>query len=105
MTDRGVKRARFAVLRLTGVPAVLIEGGFLTNPGEARNIASRAWRDNYAESIVRGILEYMNLAALRTPPRQVGDYRSGRGPAPSPLSVPATAPSSSVLLRDLPASD
>jgi len=102
MTDRGVKRARFAVLRLAGVPAVLIEGGFLTNPDDARNIASRPWRDNYASSIVRGILEYRNLAALRVPPRQVGDYRSGRGPAaPSPTSDPASP--SEVVLRDLPA--
>lgn len=63
MTDRGVKRARFAVLRLARVPAVLIEGGFLTNPGDARNIASRPWRDAYAAAIARGILEYRNLAA------------------------------------------
>ena len=32
--DRGIKRARFAVLRLTKTPAVLIEGGFLTERGE-----------------------------------------------------------------------
>ena len=34
--DRGIKRARFAVLRLTEVPAVLVEGGFLTEHGESR---------------------------------------------------------------------
>src|SRR5882757_9059376 len=34
--DRGIKRARFAVLRLTKVPAVLIEGGFLTEKGESK---------------------------------------------------------------------
>src|SRR6266699_1531997 len=37
--DRGIKRARFAVLRLTRVPAVIIEGGFLTERGECRLIA------------------------------------------------------------------
>ena len=108
MSDRGVKRARFAVLRLAAVPAVLVEGGFLTNPVDARNIATRAWRDSYAESIARGILEYRNLAALRAPPRQVGDYRSGRGPAaPLGRAIPETEPASgsSVLLRDLPAHD
>src|SRR6266700_4072814 len=36
--DRGIKRARFAVLRLTKVPAVLIEGGFLTEKGECKLI-------------------------------------------------------------------
>src|SRR6266511_3962241 len=36
--DRGIKRARFAVLRLTKVPAVLIEGGFLTERSEERRV-------------------------------------------------------------------
>jgi len=40
----GVKRARFAVLREATVPAVLIEGGFLTQPTEAAQIASAEWR-------------------------------------------------------------
>src|SRR6266536_1849056 len=39
--DRGIKRARFAVLRLTKVPAVLIEGGFLTEKGECKLIAQK----------------------------------------------------------------
>ena len=39
--DRGIKRARFAVLRLTKVPAVLIEGGFLTENGECKLIAQK----------------------------------------------------------------
>ncbi len=90
MTDRGVKRARFAVLRLAGVPAVLIEGGFLTNPADALKIASRPWRDDYAAAVARGILEYRNLVAHRTPPRQAGDYRAGRGPLIPTDPVPVT---------------
>jgi len=30
--DRGIKRARFHVIRATKIPAVLIEGGFLDHP-------------------------------------------------------------------------
>src|SRR5258705_10751 len=37
--DRGVHRARFVVLRDATMPAVLIEGGFLSHPVEGRNIA------------------------------------------------------------------
>jgi N-acetylmuramoyl-L-alanine amidase len=42
--DRGVKRARFAVLRLTNIPAILVEGGFLSEKEESKNIANREWR-------------------------------------------------------------
>ena len=42
--DRGVKRARFAVLRLTGIPAILVEGGFLSERQESREIATPQWR-------------------------------------------------------------
>lgn len=87
MTDRGVKRARFAVLRLAGVPAVLIEGGFLTNAGDARNIASKQWRDNYASAIATGIQEYKKLAEQKIPPREVAAYRH---PESATSSVAAT---------------
>src|SRR6266513_6512329 len=49
--DRGIKRARFAVLRLTKVPAVLIEGGFLTERGEGKLISNKDWRAKLAGAI------------------------------------------------------
>ena len=49
--DRGIKRARFAVLRLTKVPAVLIEGGFLTERGESKLISNKDWRGKLAGAI------------------------------------------------------
>lgn len=93
MFDRGVKRARFAVLRLAAVPAVLIEGGFMTNAADARKVASKQWRDNYAAAIARGILEYKKLAEQRIPPKEVAAYRN---PEPPPTQAPG------VSLRKLP---
>jgi N-acetylmuramoyl-L-alanine amidase len=73
--DRGIKRARFAVLRLTKIPAVLVEGGFLTERGESRLIAKSAWRTKLAESIATGILGYKELVDNHTRPLMVADYR------------------------------
>jgi N-acetylmuramoyl-L-alanine amidase len=74
LVDRGVKRARFKVLQLSTVPAVLIEGGFLTNPIESKRIASPVWREGLAEAITAGILEYRALAASRKIPRTVEQW-------------------------------
>ncbi|MGA9778293.1 MAG: N-acetylmuramoyl-L-alanine amidase [Verrucomicrobiia bacterium] len=57
-SDRGVKRARFAVLRDTAMPAILIEGGFMSNPVESKKIYSAAYRRRVAEAIVKGIRDY-----------------------------------------------
>jgi len=73
--DRGIKRARFAVLRLTEVPAVLVEGGFLTERGESRLIAKKDWRGRLAQAISVGIENYRALAVKNKPPMLVADYR------------------------------
>ena len=73
--DRGIKRARFAVLRLTKVPAVLIEGGFLTERGESKLISNKDWRAKLAGSIGIGIENYRALPVKKQPPTLVADYR------------------------------
>lgn len=78
MFDRGIKRARFAVLRLSKRPSVLVEGGFLSNRMEAQKIANTEWRDQLADSISVGIMEYKRLAERKTPPKLVADYRTAR---------------------------
>jgi len=80
--DRGIKRARFAVLRLTRVPAVLIEGGFLTERGESELIAKNDWRTKLAQSISVGIQNYQALADKKQPPTLVADYRRQGGSLP-----------------------
>jgi len=56
--DRGVRRARFWVLRYASCPAVLIEGGFLTNPYEEQRILRADYRETLARAIADGILMY-----------------------------------------------
>jgi len=98
--DRGIKRARFAVLRLTKVPAVLVEGGFLTERGESRLIANKDWRAKLAEAISVGIENYKALADNKQRPLIVADYRrkpskaeTTQEPSPSPTPTPSPTPS------------
>ena len=80
--DRGIKRARFAVLRLTKVPAVLIEGGFLTERGECKLISNKDWRGKLAAAIGVGIENYRELGVKKQPPMLVADYRKQTKSAP-----------------------
>ncbi|MGI9244093.1 MAG: N-acetylmuramoyl-L-alanine amidase family protein [Verrucomicrobiales bacterium] len=61
--DRGIKRARWDVLTGINKPAILFEGGFLTNPSEAKQIANYSHLKRLAGSIADGIVTYRN--ALR----------------------------------------
>lgn len=56
--DRGLKRARFVVLRLVSCPAVLVEAGYLSNDAEGRKIGSAAYRQKIAEALATGIARY-----------------------------------------------
>jgi N-acetylmuramoyl-L-alanine amidase len=82
--DRGIKRARFAVLRLTKVPAVLIEGGFLTERGECKLIANKDWRGKLAGAIGVGIENYRALGVKKQRPMLVADYRNQAKSDPIP---------------------
>jgi len=66
--DRGVRRARFAVLRDAAMPAILIEGGYMTHPSEGKRIFDAAYRRQMAAAIVRGIVAYQKLTAPPVPP-------------------------------------
>lgn len=59
--DRGLRRARYAVLRSAEMPAVLIEGGFMTNPSEGKKIYDPKYRRQMAQAIVDGIKAYKEM--------------------------------------------
>jgi len=56
LEDRGVDRARFIeVLRGQNCPAILIEGGYLSNPDEAKLIESADFRQKLAEAVASAL--------------------------------------------------
>jgi N-acetylmuramoyl-L-alanine amidase len=63
LEDLGLKRSHFEVLRLAHIPAVLIEGGFLSNPADAKDIYDAAFRKRMARAIVDGLLAYKRAVA------------------------------------------
>lgn len=62
--DRGLKRARFTVLRDLEMPGLLVEAGFLSHPVEGRNSGSGAYRDRIAEAVAEAVDVY-KLTARR----------------------------------------
>ena len=57
LRGRGVKSKDLAVLRETKMPAVLIELGFVSNPGDRAKLTDSAWQDDAAQAIADGIAE------------------------------------------------
>ncbi len=56
VASRGVKTANFWVLRRNEYPAVLVEGGFFSNPREAARCANPAYREALASAIAGAII-------------------------------------------------
>jgi N-acetylmuramoyl-L-alanine amidase len=64
--DRGYKRGRRAVLRMLDCPGALVECAYLSNDAEARRVGTPEFRQQIAEGIAKGVLDYAGvLAALR----------------------------------------
>jgi len=61
---RRVEHANFAVLRTSDVPAMLVETGFISNPGEEQRLADRDYQRSLASAILDGVHAYFS----RQPP-------------------------------------
>ncbi|PLZ38883.1 N-acetylmuramoyl-L-alanine amidase, partial [Fischerella thermalis WC542] len=57
--DRGVRKARFYVLRKSSMPSILVETGYMTGREDMAKLKSASYRNQMAEAIARGILQYL----------------------------------------------
>ena len=89
-TDIAINRRRLRLTRNPNLPAVLVEGAFMTNARDARKLAAPATREAIAEGITCGILEFRRHG--ETGIRRVPEIRS-------PLSRPSDPPDGGKRMR------
>src|SRR5437773_11854638 len=63
--DRGTQAKQFFVIANVTSPAVLIEGGFITNKDELSKLATEDYRDQLAAAVADGILRYRDVMSQR----------------------------------------
>ncbi|MDE3045954.1 MAG: N-acetylmuramoyl-L-alanine amidase [Verrucomicrobiota bacterium] len=57
--SRGVKKGNFYVIRETAMPAVLVEGGFISNPEERSALRTREYQEKLARGIADGVDHFL----------------------------------------------
>jgi len=79
--NRGIKGRALYVVRHTRCPAVLVEGGFINNPLEARLISNPEYRDRLASAIAEGVMSYQKTRPPpKAPPTKLAQTQA-QGPA------------------------
>ena len=103
---KGVEQAGFAVLKSPDIPSILVETGFISNPGEAKLLASSSYQKKMARAIHAGIREWF----LAHPPsgtliawqkQQVGQqYIIARGDTLSGIAERFNVPLADLKIRN-----
>ena len=75
----GIERANFVVLRSPDVPSMLVETGFITNPGEEQRLNDADYRGRLAAAITGGVRKYFTEQA--PPGTWYAARRAGAGEA------------------------
>lgn len=58
MNDRGIRKENYYVLQNNRKPAILLELGFMTNPGDFKKVQTKAYREDVAKAITDGLVDY-----------------------------------------------
>ena len=89
--DRGVRHARFKVLRNVRIPAILLEGGFLNDPAEGQRIATAQYRQQLAAAIAQGVQNYDTAVNYRSSNASFAVVRANLPPHARSITEPLHA--------------
>lgn len=62
LRNRGAKRAGFAVINTTRIPAVLVEGGFMDGKSDSYYIRTEQGQRAYAKAVADALVEFFEIA-------------------------------------------
>ncbi|MFN2508653.1 MAG: N-acetylmuramoyl-L-alanine amidase [Chthoniobacterales bacterium] len=71
--NRGTRAEQFYVVANVRHPAVLVEGGFLSNNEDIAKLATEEYREQLATAISEGIMRYRDIANQQQPPPIVAE--------------------------------
>lgn len=93
LTDRGIKRARFVVIKNITVPGILVEGGFMSGSPDYQLIATPAYRQKMAQAILDGVNRYKAAITGQMSYQKPSAVASATDPTTVPsLEKPASPP-------------
>lgn len=70
LKGRGIKKENFYVINQNAIPAVLVEGGFMTNKQDYKVITSNAGQTAYAKAVAEGLIEFLQLKKKPLSPKK-----------------------------------
>ena len=104
-----VEQAAFLVLKSPDMPSILVETGFISNPGEAKKLAQASHQLKLSKAITAGVTEFMRA---NPPPttwlaerREEIQYTIGRGDTISEIAAKYGVSSSALKQRNRLSSD
>ncbi|MEM7147561.1 MAG: N-acetylmuramoyl-L-alanine amidase [Verrucomicrobiota bacterium] len=100
---RGVRPERYTLLRDASQPAVIVDGGYLTNPGDLNNALKQSYRRELAEAIAEGLQNFRAGNPLSDRENPGPDSAPGRTSSSSQRS--AESPSSGNITAEIPLAD
>ncbi|MFK7912476.1 MAG: N-acetylmuramoyl-L-alanine amidase [Pseudomonadales bacterium] len=87
-----VEKAGFMVLKAPDIPSILVETGYISNPAEARRLASTSYQNKLANAISKGVVRFLKE---ESPPGTLLAAKS----APQPVRQPARPQTRHVIRR------